>query len=99
MTDKEDPRNIGYVCPAHAPKPDEALAELPLEYFIGKFVKLGFPSPRGTEHMWLEVKGLATNMSEELIGTLDNDPVHADFVCGDEIAFNRDEIEDVFYEN
>lgn len=96
----EDPRNWGFVCDKHAPKPDPRFLELPPEYFIGKHVKLGFLTEDGldTEHMWVEVKSLCDENDEELVGMLDNDPVKVDYTYGELIAFSRDEIEAVYWE-
>lgn len=99
----EDPRNIGFVCDAHASRPNAHFATLPVEWFIGKFVKLGFPAktPDGgasTEHMWVKVlKPHDGDPPEELVGELDNDPVYdVGYVCGDWVGFSRAEIEKVY---
>ena len=94
----EDPRNIGFVCDEHAPKPDPRYLELPPTYFIGKHVKLAFQTGGAIEHMWVKVQSLCED-DEELVGMLDNDPVDVDYTHGDFVAFNRDVIEDVFWES
>lgn len=92
---REPLANIGHVCPKHSPKAGKFKGQDP-KSFIGKFVKLGFPSDRGVlEHMWVKVDKLGEN-GDELEGTLDNDPVYeVGFVCGDGVGFNVDEIEAV----
>ena len=95
----EDPRNIGMVCDAHAPKPDTQYKDMPLEFFNGKHVKLAFPCDRGgptVEHMWVKVLGICQTEDEELAGILDNDPAYADAVRGDMVSFDRSEIEAVY---
>jgi hypothetical protein len=90
----ESPLNIGLVCPTHAPKPGKYTGQDPTS-FLKKFVKLGFPSPQGVEHMWVRVERLGTQ-GTELEGVLDNDPVYdVGFVCGDDIGFDVAEIEEV----
>lgn len=92
--------NFGFVCPDHKPKPNAAFAELPVEFYYGKFVKLGFPAVNpitgvsGTEHMWVKVLGPALAPPEELLGELHNSPVMVtDYEHGDRVAFSRSEIE------
>jgi uncharacterized protein DUF2314 len=89
----EDPRNIGAVCDRHAPKAGRYKDADP-KTFIGKYVKLGFPSKSGRiEHMWVRVESIE---GAELHGVLDNDPVlDVGFVCGDGVGFTVDEIEAV----
>ena len=66
---------------------------IPLEWFVGKYVKLGFPAGDAKEHCWVEVTG---TKEEELIGRLDNTPVIAlDWKGGAILTFNRGEIEEV----
>lgn len=99
--------NVGMVCKEHAPKPGR-FADSDPDKFIGEMVKLGFPvkHPRTgvdtLEHMWVKVTGrVEKNMDadEQLYGTLENDPVlECEYQNGDEIAFNVDEIEDVYKE-
>lgn len=95
---KEDISNIGWVCPDHTPKPDPQYFDKPLDWFVGKYCKLGFPTERSEapflEFMWVLVT--ATYEDHSLIGNLNNDPV---FVKGytdcDVVAFERTEICDV----
>jgi hypothetical protein len=89
----EDPRNIGMVCERHAPQPGRYTGTDP-KTFIGKHVKLGFPSKSGRiEHMWVLVESVE---GDELRGALANDPVlDVGFVCGDGVGFVVDEIEAV----
>lgn len=93
----EDPNNIRHCCPDHAPTPKEEYKHLPLEFYIGKHVKLAFPvsNAKGIthEHMWVKVIGLGKK--EELMGYIDNDPIYADFQYKEHIEFMREEIEDL----
>jgi hypothetical protein len=92
-------KNIRMVCEHHAPKPDPKFLEHPPEWFIGKFVKLGFPANDGScgkEHMWLKVHGLGDMDKNELVGELNNQPITTgEYALGDDVAFNRSEIEEV----
>ena len=103
---KESKSNIGAVHSSCAPKPDPIIAKKPVDWFIGKHVKLGFSVPQEIidqggpkkEHMWVKVtRGVQEDepqVGEELVGTLDNDPSYAtDWTCGDTIGFRRDEVE------
>lgn len=96
--------NVGLVCKDHAPKPGKFKDNKPAD-FVGKIVKLGFPatnplSQKETlEHMWVRVDSLVQpgtyDSGEELVGTLDNDPIlDCEYACGDEVAFKVEEIED-----
>lgn len=93
----ESLNNIGYVCPNHAPKSGKYVGQDP-KTFIGKYVKLAFDDRNGKmkEHMWVKVVGFHDEQKGELRGVLDNDPVfEVGYVCGDELAFEVHEIEDV----
>lgn len=96
---RENPNNIGFVCDAHASKPDPELAKLPSEFFLKKHVKLGFKGkdPKGIErieHMWVRVDYIDND--GDLVGILDNDPIlEMEYVCGCLVAFKKDEIEAV----
>ena len=86
--------NIGWVCPNHAPKPDPQYLDKPLQWFVGKNCKLGFPTGRKEapflEFMWVYVTGHQDN---ELTGRLNNDPAFVtDYVDGDGVGFERNEI-------
>lgn len=87
----EDRRNIGVVCGCHVPKAG-AYKGVDPKTFIGKYVKLGFPSKCGrVEHMWVHVEEMDGG---KLYGTLNNDPVlDVGFVDGDPVGFTVDEIE------
>jgi hypothetical protein len=92
--------NIGMVCSAHLKKPDPQFLKKPKKWFVGKYCKLAFPIVRSPakerqELMWVRVICLAKQKVEELRGILDNDPVLADFACGDIIEFSRSEIIEV----
>lgn len=93
------------VCGDHAPKPGRFKDAEPAK-LVGEMVKLGFPVKHPLtgvdtlEHMWVKVTGLVTkdmDADEQLVGILDNDPfLLCEYQAGDEIAFNVDEIEDVY---
>lgn len=96
---KEPLSNIGAVCEDCASKPGKYTGQDP-KTFVGKHVKLGFPArdPRTmkktTEHMWVEVQEVTP---EGLKGTVNNDPIMVtQYICGTEILFTVDEIEDVY---
>ena len=97
MKKPESPENIGLVCPNCAPKPNAIYLALPPKWFLGKYVKLGFPTEdEKKEHCWVLVDGLTDKNNQELVGVLDNDPILAtEWHCGDRLVFRRDEIEDV----
>lgn len=89
--------NIGRVAPGGRPRADrEADVKKHLAepaWFVGKFCKLGFPTPKGDkEYMWVKVEVL---QGKELIGSLHNTPVFAEFAHGDGVGFTTDEIIDV----
>lgn len=93
----ESRSNIRFVCDKHSSKPDKKFSKLPLESFIGKYVKKAFDvilNGRLTqEHMWVKVKRVE---KEYLVGVLDNDP-HGkiNLKCGDSTRVQLDEIEAV----
>lgn len=91
---QEDPKNIGWVCADHTPKPDPQFFKKPLDWFVGKNCKLGFPTGR-TEAPFLEFMWVYVTGSDEgsLIGKLNNDPLFVEeYKDGDGVAFDRDEI-------
>lgn len=89
----ESPANIG-ICETKQPNPK--FGNLPIHSFFGKYCKLGFICPNGrNEYMWVLVKGKAKHKSEELRGVLNNDPIFAQYTCGDVFEFKRSEIIDV----
>lgn len=94
----ENPANIGWLCPDHAPRPDAQYFDKPFEWFVGKSCKLGFltglKSPR-TEFMWVQVTGQDTIDGVRML-TGYNDPAYVrDYRNGDGVAFERNEICDV----
>ena len=113
MDGREPFSNISLVCKDHAPKPGKYRDGKP-EDFVGKMVKLGFTGTNphtgkvSLEHMWVRVsEALQPDkyqagdwlFQQELIGSLDNDPVfEMEYQCGDNIAFKIEEIEDVYSE-
>jgi hypothetical protein len=83
--------NVQIICPDHY-QPDPQVQAKPLEWFVGKLVKLRFPipgRPTNAERMWVAVNSLR---GEELVGTLTNEPLFADQSYGDEIVFRREEV-------
>lgn len=105
----EHPSNFGFTCEDHAPKPRPDLyGSRPLESFVGKYVKLGFPvipcpedAPPQIKNMWppfghKEHMWVMVEKVEngELVGKVNNDPVFAlEYPDGTQVAFSRDEIE------
>ncbi len=91
--------NIRMFCGKHAPRPDEKLATVKPEAFIGRHVKIGFktlsdPMVR-IEHMWVKVKAVDVKTGK-LVGELANEPMFAQHMkCGQRVTVNRDEIEAV----
>ena len=94
----ENPRNVRSICGNCAPKPNPEFSEIPMEWFIGKYCKLGFEVPeesRGPskEHMWVKVESCS---NEKLHGVLDNNPLFVpNLSLKDKVSFTTDEIEDV----
>lgn len=100
---KEHPSNIGHVCSGCAPKPG-GFGDLSPASFVGKTVKLGFPTGRKgspqIEHMWVEVTEVIEMAGRPALrGKLDNDPMFAPGECGDIVNFTPDEIEAVYSED
>lgn len=86
--------NIGLVCRSHVPKPGK-YSDINPSYFLNKIAKLGFPSPQGTEYMWVLVKRLG-NHGTDLEGVLDNNPVYdVGYDYGDGVGFDVSEIVDI----
>lgn len=107
MSNEREPlSNLGLVCKEHAPKAGRFKDSDPSK-LLGEMVKLGFPATHPItgketiEHMWVEVHTVIQpgtyQTGEELIGTLNNDPVlNCEYEIGDEVAFKLEEIEDVY---
>lgn len=102
MADKENLSNILLVPSALASKPG-GYEDYDLASLVGSYVKLGFPAktPDGKdikEHMWVKVSKVLdpeTENNQQLLGTLDNDPVAiSEYSLGDDVAFRLEEIED-----
>lgn len=75
----------------------EMIADVPLTEFVGKFVKLPFEANGHTEHMWVQVTGLAEHEDEELRGELNNTPaLITDYALGDIVEFKKADIEEVY---
>jgi uncharacterized protein YegJ (DUF2314 family) len=99
MSEREPLFNVGMVCKDHAPKPGRFKDSDPSK-LVGEMVKLGFPATHPhtgketIEHMWVNVHKVE---GQELIGTLNNDPIlDCEYQIGDDVAFKVEEIEDVF---
>lgn len=92
--------NIRHTCSSCSVRPDPYWAEKPDEFFIGKYVKLGFEAQGGPEkeHMWVEVTGTRTRQGDVcLVGVLNNDPVYCpNLHDGMRVEFTKDEIEAVY---
>jgi len=71
--------------------PDPIYASRPLEWFVGRWVKIGFQSYDGTvEYMWVKVTGID---SPNLVGSLDNIPQYCPHVAsGDRVTLSRVQI-------
>lgn len=93
---QEPIENIRPVC-GECMKPNPQYLEKPPEWFLGKFCKVAFPCTDGrNEYMWIEVDGLYDGEGdEEITGVLNNDPLYAEFTCGDRVAVGRNEIIEV----
>lgn len=101
MTKKESPHNIIAVCEEHASKPQEVYSKMAPDFFIGKFVKKGFPGLNPVtkktqlEHMWVRVQSVE---GKNLMGKLDNDPVfEMELKLGDTVKVGLHEIEQVLH--
>jgi hypothetical protein len=100
---KIEPRsNIDHKCDEHAPHPDPQYFQKPLTWFVGRLCKIGFDvnNPAhpdiAREHMWIAVEEVD---GEKLRGRIDNDPFYTtEFACGDEVVFDRTDIEAVYEE-
>lgn len=94
-----DHGNVGIVKPGDSPRIErgadvDAHRARPF-WFVGRYVKIGIPTPRGSkEWLWVRVDGLDV-ARRELVGRIWNTPVFASCEWGDEIAFTTDEIVDV----
>lgn len=99
---REPLSNIGFVCEKHAADDRKSNSAKSPKSFVGKHVKLGFPTgltgprePR-VERMW--VKTLRESEGK-LIGVVDNDPitpnVAREYPSGTEIEFETNEILEV----
>jgi uncharacterized protein YegJ (DUF2314 family) len=83
--------NVQLVCP-RCRKPDSRYFDVPLDWFVGRCVKIAFQSQDGlVEHMWVVVTGVEDG---RLVGELDNDPLFVeDIECGDRVVLDRTQIE------
>ena len=74
--------------------PDSIYTKHPLEWFVGRNVKMAFQSANSrVEHMWVEVTGVDCDY---LVGILNSDPVSVTHVlCGDAVTLSRVQIEAV----
>jgi hypothetical protein len=87
---KKADSNVRFV-DADVHKPDPRYTRMPLEYFVGKVVKVCFQSAKSIlESMWVVVTAVDEHC---LVGTLDNDPVYVTHLkCGDTVRIWRTEI-------
>lgn len=91
--------NLGLVKLGDKPRADRAgdveAHRTDPEWFVGKSVKLGVPTPVGdNEYMWFLVEKLE---GAELVGSLRNHPIKCQNIAwGDQVAFTADEIIDVY---
>lgn len=96
---KEPESNIQYICKDCSDQKrvstQKSLTDVPLERFVGRYVKKGFTEGSKTEHMWVKVTGF-NDQSGTLLGELANDPFEVTHIkAGDEVVVQRMEIEDV----
>jgi uncharacterized protein YegJ (DUF2314 family) len=96
---KEDWANIKGVCAKHAPKVDPRWVKKPFDFFVGKFVKKGFPAIDSRtkkptlEHMWVFVEKIEDG---KMVGKLNNDPIHEmELTLDDTVTVAREDIEAV----
>lgn len=98
VLEPETPKNVGVVCDDCGPKPNPKALNYNVEWYIGKYVELGFPTSGKDpeiEHMWVKVTHCSTQEGIELAGTLCNNPIFVKAKHGDVIEFDRGEIEKV----
>jgi len=91
---KEPKENVVLV---HEDYYEQGRFQHPLEWFVGKLVKLGLGG-EVSEFMWVQVQGIVKcpNSLRQLLGELHNDPVTAtDFANGDMIAFWPEQVVEV----
>lgn len=74
--------------------PDSVYARRPLEWFVGRMVKMAFQSANSiVEHMWVAVTEVD---GDDLVGILDSDPAYVENVAlGDFVRLRRVQIEAV----
>ena len=95
--------NLVLVC-EECSQPDLKYMEYDNDYFIGKYVKIGFESQEGpVEHCWVMINTSGKEGSplgagvNQFIGTLGNDPLFdIGLTCGDTVIVYKNQIEDVF---
>ena len=82
--------NIEMVCPSCADEKYKMKGKFTdKDVRVGWFVKKLFEN---TEHMWVKVTKIT---NQGLCGTLDNDPIIVDMVCGDEVFVKWKDVEDI----
>lgn len=88
----QEPENNIRLVHERAFRPDPKYANLPLEWFIGRNVKLAFQSRDSrVEHMWVTILGIE---GHDLVGRLANYPVDVSHLTnGDRVVLNRTQIE------
>ncbi len=89
----ENPSNVRLVH-EDAIHPDSTYAKRPMEWFIGRKIKMAFQSANSkVEHMWVSVSHVD---GDDLVGTLVNDPLFVENVAsGDVVKLRRVQIEAV----
>lgn len=90
--------NVGRVDPSTDPRADVAAHRDEPAWFVGRYVKLGFPIPGHepkNEYLWLHVQRAVTGALWHLEGRVANVPLHVNFRFGDRVAFTTDKIVDV----
>jgi Uncharacterized protein conserved in bacteria (DUF2314) len=68
----EHPENYLFICADCAPRPDPAVQQHPLPWYVGRHVKQAFRSGDAVEHMWVRVTAVS---GAHLTGVLANRPI------------------------
>lgn len=83
--------NGAHECGGITLTPGSVYCKQPLEYFVGRAVRIAFPSGGRPERMWVEVTGVA---GHRLVGGLMNEPIRATRVArGDRVEVDPAQIE------
>ncbi len=86
--------NVRWIHAECAATPSPEWTRKPLDWFVGKAVKMKFQSADSpVEQMWVVVTHVDDN---DLVGTLKNEPVYVHHVAyGDRVVLNRTQVIDV----